>query len=151
VSDKLRKQIEVERQQLRRLIEVHQPLLVECEVREPTHIELSALAFFLETFYSGIENMLKRIAVELDGDLPQGDSWHRKLLDLAATPTDKRRKIISSRLKIALQEYLAFRHVSRYSYSFHLQWNKMEGLSLNCQTTFLALEAELDQFLKSIP
>ncbi len=84
MSDKLRKQIEVERQQLRRLIEVHQPLIKECASRQPTDIELSALAFFLETFYSGIENIFKRIAVELDGGLPQGDAWHRKLLDVVA-------------------------------------------------------------------
>lgn len=72
MSDKLRKQIEVERQQLARLIEVHQPLIYECASRPPTDIELSALAFFLETFYSGIENIFKRIAVELDGSLPDG-------------------------------------------------------------------------------
>lgn len=90
MSDKVGKQIDVERQQLRRLLEVHEPLLVECASRERTNIELSALAFFLETFYSGIENIFKRIAVEIDGRLPQGEAWHRKLLDVMAKPSSHR-------------------------------------------------------------
>lgn len=112
MSDKLRKQIEVERQQLRRLIEVHQPLIKEGASRQPTDIELSALAFFLETFYSGIENIFKRIAVELDGGLPLGDAWHRKLLDVVASESSRRPAVISSELRVVLDQYLSFRHVS---------------------------------------
>lgn len=67
MSDKLRKYIDVERQQLNRLIEEHRNLLDSCASREPTNIEVSALATFLHSFYSGIENSLKRIAIEIDG------------------------------------------------------------------------------------
>lgn len=151
MSDRLRKQIDVERQQLRRLLEVHQPLLVECTSREPTNIELSALSFFLETFYSGIENIFKRVALEIDEGLPQGEAWHRKLLDAMASPTTRRGEVISSDLKNQLDEYLAFRHVSRYSYSFNLQWNKMAALVSNCEKTLHRLESELNAFLKTIP
>jgi hypothetical protein len=151
VSDKLRKQIDVERQQLRRLLEVHQPLLDECASRTPTDIELSALAFFLETLYSGIENIFKRIAIENDGGLPQGDAWHRKLLDTMASGNKQRPPVFSDDLKNVMEEYLSFRHVSRYSYSFHLQWNKMARLVLNCQKVLQQLEIELEEFLKAIP
>ena len=72
MSDKLRKQINVERQQLNRLIDEHRPLLESCASSEPNAIELSALATFLHSFYSGIENSLKRIAIEIDGGVPSG-------------------------------------------------------------------------------
>lgn len=79
MSDKLRKQVAVERQQLTRLIDEHKSLLDSCASGEPDAIELSALATFLHSFYSGIENSLKRIAVEIDGGVPSGDAWHRQL------------------------------------------------------------------------
>ena len=68
--DKLRKQIDVKRQQLNRLIDEHRPLLESCASNVPTAIEISALATFLHSFYSGIENTLKRIAIEIDGTAP---------------------------------------------------------------------------------
>lgn len=130
---------------------MHQPLIYECASRPPSDIELSALAFFLETFYSGIENIFKRIAVELDGSLPEGDAWHRNLLDVMTRDIGRRSAVISSELKAVLDQYLAFRHVSRYSYSFHLQWNKMAALVSGCEGTMQTVERELDQFLKTLP
>jgi hypothetical protein len=44
VWPKLAKQINVEREQLRRLIEIHRSLLASCASRTPNDIELSALA-----------------------------------------------------------------------------------------------------------
>jgi hypothetical protein len=87
VSDKLRKQLEVERQQLNRLVAEHRILLDSCATKEPTPIEVSALATFLHSFYSGIENSLKRIALEIDDGVPSGDAWHRQLLTLMAKAT----------------------------------------------------------------
>ncbi len=81
MSDKLRKQIDVEREQINRLIDEHRSLLEKAASENPTTIEVSALASLLHSFYSGIENVFKRIANEIDGELPAGLAWHRKLLD----------------------------------------------------------------------
>ena len=35
---------------------------------------------FLHNFYNGIENVLKRIAEEIDQSVPSGSEWHRALL-----------------------------------------------------------------------
>lgn len=75
--DKLRKQVAVEFEQLSKLIEVHRPLIDKCENAAPTDIELSALAAMLHSFYTGIENIFKRVCVELGGTLPEGASWNR--------------------------------------------------------------------------
>jgi hypothetical protein len=150
VSDKLRKQIIVERQQLNRLIDEHRSLLESCASREPSAIELSALATFLHSFYSGIENSLKRVAVEIDGGLPSGDAWHRQLLTSMTTSTEFRPAVLSNHLYEVVSEYLAFRHFFRQTYSFHFEWSKMSDLVLNAEQTMKQFEAELDTFLDSL-
>lgn len=95
VWPKLRKQFDVEREQLRHLLDVHGSLLDKCVIEEPTDIELSALATMLHSFYTGIENIFKRIAVEIDGAPPGGDTWHRDLLNSMAVPAGKRDAVIS--------------------------------------------------------
>jgi len=113
VSDKLLKQIDVERQQLNRLIDEHRPLLESCVSIGPTTIEVSALATFLHSFYSGIENTLKRIAIEIEGTVPSGDAWHTQLLTSMMTATNRRPAVLSATLHEVLREYLAFRHFFR--------------------------------------
>jgi hypothetical protein len=120
VSDKLTKQVALEDEQLNRLIDTHRSLLSKCTSQSPDDIERSALAFFLHSFYSGVENILKRIAIEIDGRLPEGEAWHRQLLDALARATNLRGAVISEALHETLSEYLAFRHVVRQSYSFNL-------------------------------
>jgi len=84
VSDKQRKQVAVERQQLHRLLESYRPLLEKSTASPPNDIELSAMAAMLHSFYNGIENIFKRAAVELGDPLPGGESWHQELLETMA-------------------------------------------------------------------
>lgn len=149
VWDRLRKQVEVERAQLKELIEIHRPLLIKCKNFSPDMIELSALAALLHSFYTGIENIFKRAAVEIDEAPPRGESWHRELLDSMARPTSARPAVISQSLRDRLSEYLNFRHVFRQAYSFQLKWEKMSRLALGCDEALRQLEDELDSFLKS--
>lgn len=116
----------------------------------PNAIELSALATFLHSFYSGIENSLKRIAVEIDGGVPSGDAWHRQLLSSMTNDTNVRSAVLSSALYQNLSEYLAFRHFFRQAYSFHFDWYKMSDLVLNAERILRLFETEVDNFLNSI-
>jgi hypothetical protein len=150
VSDKLRKQVEVERQQLNRLIDEHRTLLESCASRQPNAIELSALATFLHSLYSGIENSLKRIAIELGEGVPSGDAWHRQLLTSMTSGTNLRPPVLSNTLYQTLSEYLAFRHFFRQAYSFHFDWYKMSDLVLNAERVMKLFETEVDLFLDSI-
>ncbi|HEU4712870.1 MAG TPA: hypothetical protein VFS76_14950 [Pyrinomonadaceae bacterium] len=148
--DKLRKQIYVERHQLQRLIDEHRPLLESSASNQPSTIELSALATFLHSFYSGLENSLKRIAVEIDGGLPSGDAWHQQLLSTMTGRTDSRPPVLSQALHETLREYLAFRHFFRQAYSFHFDWFKMSHLVINAEQTLRRFEEEVDTFVDSI-
>ena len=119
-------------------------------IKEPTAVEVSALATFLHSFYSGVENSLKRIAIEMDGGVPSGDAWHRQLLALMANTTAVRPPVLSQTLYETLSEYLAFRHFFRQAYSFHFDWSKMAGLVLKAERTMKAFETEVDRFYDSL-
>jgi len=150
VSDELKRQIGVEREQLRRLLETHAGLLARCRTGEPTVDELAALAAILHAFYNGIENIFKRVAVALDGGLPTGPSWHADLTEAMATAKPHRLALLSESLSETLQEYLDFRHVFRQAYSFELRWKKMKHLVLGLHDVLGRLEHELDAFLAYI-
>lgn len=149
--DRFRKQQAAEREQLRRLLAVMEPLLVRCRDAAPTDIELAALATMLHSFYTGIENIFKRVALELDGAPPHGEAWHRDLLRHMAQPALGRPALLSVELHDTLLEYLRFRHVFRSAYSFDLDWRKMSGLVLAVGETLRAFEQALDELLQHRP
>ena len=85
--DRLRKQVTLERQQLHRLLDMSRPLMAQCAANTPDNSQLAALAAMLHSFYNGFENIFKRVAAELDGELPSGEFWHRRLMDSMTVPT----------------------------------------------------------------
>ena len=144
---KLTKQIDVELEELHQLLATHRPLLERCRSVPPSAIETSALAALLHSFYNGLENMFKRVAVEVDADPPLGDNWHRKLLDAMIAPTGLRPPVITPATHQQLLDYLSFRHVFRHAYSFRLRWEKMAALVHDCEGVLRQVEAEIRAFL----
>lgn len=147
--NRFRKQQAAEREQLHRLLAGIQGLLVKCNSTTPTEIELSALAATIHSFYTGVENIFKRAAVELDHEPMRGESWHRELLLRMKMSNAVRSALISEQLYENLNEYLRFRHVFRNAYSFDLDWRKMSPLALRLEKTLQELGNELDDFLNS--
>jgi hypothetical protein len=140
----------VEIAQIEQLLGTHHDLLAKCAEVRPDPIELSALAAMLHAFYTGIENIFKRIALHVDGEVPEGAKWHRELLRSLASGTTNRGAVISPDLQRRLRSYLDFRHVFRHAYTFQLRWDKMAPLALACRNTLDDLKAELNKFLASL-
>ncbi len=105
----------------------------------------------LHSFYNGIENIFKRVALELDGELPDSRTWHRDLLETMARSAAVRPAVISEGLRDQLKEYLHFRHVFRSAYSFLLEWEKLAPLAQGCEQTFALLKVEVEEFLRQVP
>lgn len=148
MSAKLRKQIEVELAQLGRLMERHPQLLIKGPDDTPAAVEIDALATLLHSFYSGVENLFKRISVAYDGGPPTGRIWHAELLDTMTRATPARDAVISLELRASLRRYLDFRHVFRHAYSLELRWDKMAPLVAECPDTFRTLEREIVRFVE---
>jgi len=83
---------------------------------EPPWTSHAAVA--VHGWYSALEAALERIVRALDGDVPQGDRWHRDLLSQATVELpDVRPPVLPRELLPELLELLAFRHFFRHAYS----------------------------------
>jgi hypothetical protein len=139
-------QVAVEQAQIDELFEAYRVAIRKSSQQEPDFIERSALATMLHSFYTGIENIFKRVALEIDGDIPSGSASHSDLLTAMTRTTPSRPPVISEELHLRLSAYLSFRHVFRHAYSFQLEWDKMRDLVLQSQATWQQLQTELDRF-----
>ena len=90
---------------------------------------LGSVAFDLHGFCQGVERIFQAFAKAIDGDVPTGDAWHKRLLDqMSEEAPGIRPAIISEPTKAALDAYRTFRHVARNIYTFNLDVKKMAGL-----------------------
>ena len=146
----LKEEIEIELNELQSLFIEFKPLMIKVQSDIPNFIETVALAGLLHSFYTGIENIFKRVVLNLDDSVPRSETWHIQILNSMVTQSANRPAVISASLRDKLTIFLQFRHVFRHAYSFYLQWNKMKPLVLECENTLKQLEKEITKFLEKI-
>ena len=143
----LREELDIGLAQLRQLLTTFDGLMRQVERATPDAVETVALAGMLHSFYTGIENLFKRISIHVDGGAPRGNAWHSCLLDSMAQQRGNRSAIVSACLRDRLRPHLNFRHVFRQAYSFQLEWGKMAPLVRQCRDTLDMLDPEIGTFL----
>jgi hypothetical protein len=146
-----RRQAELELLQLQQLLKAHAALIDKCRRIPPDQIECSALAAMLHSFYTGVENILKRAAREIDRQPIEGGSWHRQLLQQMTIATPLRPALISDGMVALLQAYLGFRHFFRNAYTHTFDWAEMRDLVTGCESTLQRFAGELAAFLDKEP
>jgi ribonuclease HepT-like protein len=108
---------------------------------------LDGIALNLHSFYSGIERLLERIAVQVDGHLPQGANWHQALLlQMADEVPQIRPAVLSEKIQQLLDEYRGFRHIVRNFYSYKFDPARLERLTRNAPALHAHLKEELCAF-----
>ena len=138
---------EFEMDQIDRLFVSYAVLFDRVRQGQPDVIETTAVASVLHSFYNGLELIFLSIAKRLDRQVPTGERWHRQLLFQMMQSTVQRDSVISTELAQQLDNYLAFRHFYRHSYSFFLDWSELEKLVTPLQSVWSQAKAELNMFL----
>lgn len=113
---------------------------------DSTRLQLYGAAALLETFYSGVEKTLTRIA-GATGSMPEGAPWHRQLLDDATLELPQIRPgVLSEPTARMLEPYLAFRHRFRNLYLFDLDVRLVLPLLADTTAAWAAATADLGTF-----
>ena len=106
------------------------------------------IARHLYDFYKGLENIFRRIARDIDGNLPQGEEWHKALLKQMAEPgADARLRILSEETCAELYKLLGFRHVFIYIYAEKLDYEQTLENAKRVNAVFPNVSKELDAFI----
>ncbi|MBL8747728.1 MAG: hypothetical protein JNK78_01105 [Planctomycetes bacterium] len=113
----------------------------------PAPEDLAGLAWLLESSYSDIEEAWKAIARHFEEPTPTSTSWHRDLLDSMANQSRRRGPVISTDLRDSLEEYLSFRHFSRYSTFAILRWDQMQPLVERLPTAIAGFRCAIERLL----
>lgn len=121
------KKIEAELEQLARAISK----LPDAPLSELNDLELSGVGGILQSFYNGIENILKQTFLANDEAIPQNDKWHQKIIQQAV-----QHGFISKKTMNMLIPYLTFRHLYRNAYVLDLRADRMQILIDEIKNTF---------------
>ena len=143
-----KKKVYAELRLLNRLLTECEPLRLRVCEDEPDYVELLAVAALLHSFYTGIENVFKRIALEIDGSVPSGSHSHAALLSLMTQANSKRPTVLSGHFAERLDGYMGFRHMFRHAYTYDLKWSKMCNLVLQMKDVLNQFAAELNVFFE---
>ena len=118
--------------------------------KKPDSVEILALASLVHSFYNGLENVFQIIAKRVDAYTPTSPAWHVALLTKMGEKTEKRKAVLQETTLFDLQEYLGFRHFFRHSYTYTVEWAKLEPLIINIHKTWGKVKSELEAFIAAI-
>ena len=140
--------IEVELKQLARLREeIEKVNALIAKMPDLVEVFYENQALKLHNFYNGCERIFQIVASELNGALPDGYDWHRRLLERMALDHEGRPALISEETARILEKYLAFRHVVRNIYGYELESGRVAQLVAEQEDAWYLFETNVRQFV----
>lgn len=110
---------------------------------------LDSVALNLHGFYSGFERIFTQVAEVVDDDLPNGENWHKLLLQqMTRVMPDTRPAVISAETERLLDELRRFRHVVRNVYTHNFNPENIGKLVKFADEVLERLKAELTAFIE---
>lgn len=140
---RLRPRLERAREELAHLEAVRQGATYPDEASRRWGIA-TVTATAIENIYSGIEEILRSLAANLDEAVPRGEDWYRELLEQMAIATDTRPAILTPALHAKLDRLRQFRHVIRHRYAFELDPQRVEDLHDVCVQALAEFERRME-------
>lgn len=150
-SEELREEIAIELENIETVLHELSTLYEDVKGREASVREKTAASAFLAQFYSGIENILKRMSHFHNVPLPSGEMWHVELFKRFCEPSFPSLPVLFDELLSSdLAPYRKFRHVVLHGYGFQLDWVRMiEGIE-NVNDVYLHFKVILEKCLESL-
>lgn len=110
----------------------------------------AAFGAFVMNFYTGIENIIKRISKEYYHKMPTGASWHKELLLQACNPSSDKIPIFTKDLISRLNPYRGFKRLFVSGYGFKLEWDLMSALLDNIKPLWSEIKKAISEFFERL-
>lgn len=124
-------------------------VLIELEkVKDRPNKELVILAgigAYLQSIYTGMENILKQLLFHKNISIPDTPTWHKDLLNLAVE-----HNFITKETADKIGKYLFFRHFFTHAYGFLIDEEKLKPLLDNISEIYSEFKREIDMYLSKI-
>ena len=108
-------------------------------------VVLVGIGAFLQNIYTGMENILKQILLHQEISIPDSQTWHKDLLNLAI-----KNNLITKETVDRIGQYLFFRHFFTHSYGFLIDEEKLKPLMDDISGVYKEFKKEIDEFLEKI-
>ena len=143
-------EVELELDNLTVLVAEINKVLIDPQHEEADIIPKTATASFMAQYYSGIENILKRITKYFNIPLPKTESWHYELFTFFCDPPYLSLPVLfDAEIKIEINELRKFRHRVHHGYSFTLEWSDLLIGANSVLKTFVPFSRNVRIFLNS--
>jgi hypothetical protein len=117
------------------------------EVSQDREIYVDSLSLNLQSFYTGIERILERIARIVDRSVPSSHNWHEELLlQMSREIAEQRPAVFSAELVEKLDDLRRFRHLVRNIYAHTILPDRLEHVVHTTQTVWPQLSLEIVAF-----
>jgi len=109
---------------------------------------IDAIALNIHGSYTAVERIFEDIARTVDGEVPSGGDWHRRLLlQMSAEVPSVRPAVIGAPTQACLEEYRGFRHLVRNVYTFNLRPDRVLSLADQLRPCMESLILDIQRFL----
>jgi hypothetical protein len=105
---------------------------------ELNELELSGVGGILQSFYNGIENILKQTFLACGKNIPDDSQWHQEIVRQAV-----QYGLIKEETMNMLIPYLTFRHLYRNAYVLDLKPERMQTLVDEIVNTFNSFKKDI--------
>jgi len=145
----LRQRIAQELEQLERTVSAIQRHWEKARLSGPDQdAYINSVALNLHSFYTGVERVLQLIAVEVDGGVLGGPSWHAELLrQMTVDVPAVRPPVLRTQTVQELDEYRKFRHLIRNIYTTNIDPDRIGQLVAKLPNVYAQLHQDLEAFL----
>ncbi len=136
---------------LARIVKETQNTLKELGETPPRQLEMNGLAAYLHQYYTAIESIFRRIALQIDGYLPIGERSHLDLLEqMAQDIANVRTALIEPQQYLILKDYLNFSHFFRHAYGYQLRWQELHLKLVMMPEAFEKLRQSIDNLFQEL-
>jgi hypothetical protein len=144
LDENIKTKIEHEISRIEKLISSAKPLLDLCKIKDPGFVEITAAAQILHSFYNGVEGVIILFFKSVNEELPNDNTWHKTLFEMAFGNNSRKITIIRNDIKEIMEDYLLYRHFIRHSYSSELRWKEMKHLVILLEETWQIVKNDFE-------